>query len=233
MDKITSGIIDKLSIVGFFNVILSGCLLLYGISPVLDKYVPGFFYLQLGLEKDFEKVIVILLLCFILGCAVQSIQELLFKGLKAVVANRCLSRFGKFGRKIPVKGVQSNQYHREGTIRLAEKLFSEKNLGEFDPENKEMCRYFIDYCEYSNSIKGYSAQSSRLSESATFYEQLAVAFYLLTMTGILVIIFTRTNAALYSIVYLIMGSLFAAKAYQCRLNWARAVLSTYEVISDQ
>ena len=43
MDKITAGIVDKLSIIGFFNVIVSGGVFLYGISPVLNRYVPGFF----------------------------------------------------------------------------------------------------------------------------------------------------------------------------------------------
>ena len=233
MDKLTSGIIDKLSIIGFFNVFLSGAVLLYGVSPILDKYAPGIFYLHLGLERDFEKGIVVCLLCFLFGCALQSIQEFLFKGLKAAVTNRCLSRSGKFGRNIPVKGVLSNNYHREGTIKLAEKLFSDKNMGEFDPEDKTMCSYFIDYCEYSNSIKGHNYLYSRLSESATFYEQLAVAFYALAVIGILVIVFTGSHVFMYCIGYFIAGFLFTAKAYQCRLNWARSVLSTFEVASDQ
>ena len=58
MDKLAAGIIDKLSIVGFFNVIISGSVLLYGISPILDRYAPDIFYLKLGLEKDIEKAIV-------------------------------------------------------------------------------------------------------------------------------------------------------------------------------
>ena len=45
MDKLAAGIVDKLSTVGFFNVIISGSVLLYGISPILDRYAPDIFYL--------------------------------------------------------------------------------------------------------------------------------------------------------------------------------------------
>ena len=82
MDKLAAGIIDKLSIIGFFNVIISGGVLLYGFSPILGRYVPGIFYMQLGLQKDLEKGIIICLVCYIFGSALQSIQVLFFKGLK-------------------------------------------------------------------------------------------------------------------------------------------------------
>ena len=86
MDKLAAGIIDKLSIVGFFNVIISGSVLLYGISPILDRYAPDIFYLKLGLEKDIEKAIVACLMCYLFGCALQSIQEFSFKWLKSNIA---------------------------------------------------------------------------------------------------------------------------------------------------
>ena len=207
-------------------------MLLYGISPILDRYVPGIFYLQLGLEKDLEKGIVMCLLCFILGCALQSVQEFLFEGLSSHVKNRCLAIAEKTSDGTQAKGILSNEYRREGLIKLADKLFSDKGLGEFDPNNKKMCSYFIDYCDYSNSVKGFSSKSSRLSESATFYEQIAVAFYALTVIGILISIFSHTNVLLYCLGYLAMGSIFTGKAYQCRLNWAKTVLSTYEAVND-
>ena len=96
-----------------------------------------------------------------------------------------------------------------------------------------MCRYFFDYCEYSNSIKGYSARADRLNESAAFYEQLAVAFFTLVVAGLLFWLFARTNVLMYCIGYLVMGAIFTGRAYHCRLNWARTVLATYEVAADQ
>ena len=74
MDKIAAGIIDKLSIVGFFNVIISGAVILHGLSPVMDRYAPQLFYAKLGLDNDLEKGIIICLMCYILGCALQGIQ---------------------------------------------------------------------------------------------------------------------------------------------------------------
>ena len=233
MDKITSGIIDKLGIIGFFNVFLSGAVVLYGISPILKAYTPGIFYLQLGLERDLEKAIVVCLLCFLFGLALQSMQELLFKGIKSIVANKCLGSEDLDKEGNPVKkGVLVSKYRQEVVIKLAKKLFEEKGLEEFDPEDKAMCSYFVDYCEYSNSVKGFSSKSSSYNESASFYEQLAVAFYTLVVIGIITMIFSHTNVLLYCLGYLIMGGLFTRKAYQCRLNWARAVLSTYEAVYD-
>ena len=233
MDKIAEGIVDKLSIIGFFNVILSGGVLLYGISPILNRYAPELFYLKLGLENDIEKAIVLFLACYILGNALQSLQEFLFKGLKASVVNRCLAGPDKTEKNVPGKNVLANKYKREVNVKLAAKLFSEKELGEFDPNNKEMCSYFVDYCDYSNSFKGFGSKAGRLSESATFFEQLAVVFYVLALLGIIVILCTHNGEWPYCVGYLAMGGIFTGRAYQCRLNWVRMVLSTYEAVSDQ
>ena len=81
--------------------------------------------------------------------------------------------------------------------------------------------------------EGFNIESSRLSESAAFYEQLAVAFYMLAAAGILAAVITRTNTLLYCVAYLAMGSIFTGRAYQYHLSWARVVLSTYEVVTDQ
>ena len=116
---------------------------------------------------------------------------------------------------------------------LAEKLFKKKNQGTFDPNNKEMCSYFIDYCEYSNSVKGYGSKASRYSESATFFEQLAVAFFTLTVIGIFIVLFVHPGELQYLIGYTVLGLIFTGRAYQCRLNWAKTVLSTYEAVADK
>lgn len=232
MDKIASGIVDKLNIIGFFNVILSGGVLLYGISPVLNQYVPGMFYLKFGLDQDLEKALVICLVCYILGSALQSLQELLFNGLKKHISRKCLAVADPDDQSARGE-ILANQYKRKELIRLAAKLFADKGLGEFDPEDKEMSGYFIDYCEYSNSIKGCGGKAGRLNESASFFEQLAVAFFTLVVVGILILIFAHTNEWAYCIGYLVMGGVFTGRAYQCRLKWAKTVLSTYEVLHDQ
>ena len=232
MDKITEGIIDKLSIIGFFNVILSGGVLLYGISPILDQYFPGIFYNLLGLESDLEKAVVLCVSCYILGSALQVLQEKLFKILKSSVANKCLGGEVNVGDGMQGKSVLSNQYKRDSLIKLADKLFAEKNLGEFDPDDKEKCSFFIDYCDYMNSISGFGSKASKLSESATFFEQLAIAFYALVVFGIPVLVYANTNEWVYCVVYLILGGLFTGRAYQYRLDWAKAVLSTFQTVSD-
>lgn len=233
MDKVAAGIVDKLSIIGFFNVIISGGVLLYGISPILDRYAPGIFYMNLSLEKDLEKGIILCLVCYIMGSAMQSIQALFFKGLKAGIVNKCLLGMQKTGSDLPEEGVLANRFKREDIAAMAAKLFADKNLGEFDPEDPVMCQYFFDYCEYSNSIKGYSGRADRLSESAAFYEQLTVAFYALVVIGIVYMLVARVNTWIYCLGYLAMGTVFMGRAYHCRLNWARTVLSTYEVVTDQ
>ena len=233
MDKLAAGIIDKLSIVGFFNVIISGSVLLYGISPILDRYAPDIFYLKLGLEKDIEKAIVACLMCYLFGCALQSIQEFSFKWLKSNIASRCLATIDNEEKQPQEKPIISNAHRRMEITELAEKLFKKKNLGTFDPNNKEMCSYFIDYCEYSNSVKGYGSKASRYSESATFFEQLAVAFFTLTVIGIFIVLFVHPGELQYLIGYTVLGLIFTGRAYQCRLNWAKTVLSTYEAIADK
>lgn len=233
MDKIASGIIDKLSIVGFFNVIISGAVILYGISPILDQYAPQIFFVRLGLNSDIERGIIICLLCYIIGCALQGMQETLFKGLKKHVVTNCLVSSEKTSEGVQARSVLGNTYKEQGVIKLAAQLFSIKNLGEFDPGNKEMCSYFVDYCEYSNSIKGYGSKASRQNESATFYEMLALAFYTLVVIGILIIVFVHTSEWPYCIFYLIMGFIFTGRAYQHRVNWLKAVLSTFEAAADK
>ena len=88
-----------------------------------------------------------------------------------------------------------------------------------------MCSYFIDYCEYSNSVKGYGSKASRYSESATFFEQLAVAFFTLTVIGIFIVLFVHPGELQYLIGYTVLGVIFTGRAYQCRLNWAKTVLA--------
>ena len=96
-----------------------------------------------------------------------------------------------------------------------------------------MCQYFFDYCESSNSINGYGGRAERLNELATFYEQLAVAFYTLTVFALFYMLFVQTNAFLDCLGYLLMGAIFMGRAYQSRLNWARTVLTTYGVVTDK
>ena len=96
-----------------------------------------------------------------------------------------------------------------------------------------MCSYFIDYCEYSNSVKGYGSKASRYSEAATFFEQLSCAFYILTLIGIFIVLFVHHSDWHYLIAYTVLGGIFTSRAYQCRLNWAKTVLSTYESVADK
>lgn len=232
MDKLAAGIVDKLNIIGFFNVILSGGVFLYGLSPILGKYAPQLFYAALGLSKDIEIAVVLGVACYIIGCALQSIQELLFKGLKASIANRCLVSADMAANGVQKKNVLSNTYRREELIELATRLFSKKELGAFDPNDKEMCSYFLDYCDYSNSIRGFDGKADRLNESAAFFEQLAIAFYMLAVVGLFIVVFAKTGEWIYCIGYLIMGCIFTNRSYRYRLNWARTVLSTYEAVND-
>ena len=129
MDKLAAGIVDKLSIVGFFNVIISGSVLLYGISPILDRYAPDIFYLKLGLEKDIEKAIVACLMCYLFGCALQSIQEFSFKWLKSNIASRCLATIDNEEKEPQKKPIISNAHRRIEVTELADKLFKKKNQG--------------------------------------------------------------------------------------------------------
>ncbi len=232
MERIASGIIDKLNIIGFFNVIISGGVLLYGISPLLDKYVPGLFSSQLGIENDLAQLVAICLACYILGSALNSLQEQVFKGFKTSIRNRCLSGVSTIWRGISGKCVIANKYKRARLIMLAEKMFTEKNLGTFNPEDPEMCSGFIDYCEASNAMKGNGGTAERFNESATFYEQLSVAFFILTAIGIVMMVFFRLNVWAYCLGYLVLATVFAGRAYQCCMHWARNVLSTYLAIAE-
>ena len=137
------------------------------------------------------------------------------------------------GKEPQEKPIISNAHRRIEVTELADKLFKKKNQGDFDPNNKEMCSYFIDYCEYSNSVKGYGSKASRYSEAATFFEQLSCAFYILTLIGIFIVLFVHHGDWHYLIAYTVLGGIFTGRAYQCRLNWAKTVLSTYEAVADK
>ena len=233
MDKITAGIVDKLSIIGFFNVIVSGGVFLYGISPVLNRYVPGFLYMQLGLEQDLEKAVIMCLLCYIFGCVLKGIQSLLFGRIKAGLVNRCLAGAGKAEKGVPGKGILDNPYQRKVVTALAAKLFADRGLGQFDPEDSEMCRYFFEYCENSNSIKGLDGRASQLNESASFCEQLTTVFFTLAAVGIILSLFTGQNVWGYCLTYLAMGGVFLWSAWHSRRKWVGAVLTTYETATEQ
>lgn len=232
MGKIAEGIIDKLSIIGFFNVIISGGVFLYGISPILDRYAPGLFYAKLGLEKDLEKAIVACLLCYIFGSVLKCLQLLFFGGMKTGVVNRCMNGMRKAKNGMQEDIISSNKYQRQDIFALASKLFEDRNLGKFNPKDKEMCQYFFEYCKLSNSINGFGNRAFQLSESAAFYQQVAIAFFSLVLIGILLSVFTNNNALPYCIGYLALGVVFLSRAYHCLMNWAGTVLATYEVLAD-
>lgn len=236
MDKITEGIIDKLSIIGFFNVVISGGVLVYGISSIMKQYVPDAFFESFGLDNEIEKALILCVMCYITGCALQSIQEAAFKHLKAGIVNNALAspdRTVDTGDIVKFKSVLGNKRQREGIINLAKKHFSEKGLGELDPDNKEMCSRFVDYCDYSNSINGYGSKASKLNESATFFEQMAVTFYVLVAVGIVILVFVHTGMWLYCLGYLVLAGIFTGRAYKYRQDWAKNVLLTFEVAADK
>jgi hypothetical protein len=64
-------------------------------------------------------------------------------------------------------------------------------------------------------------------------KQLAVAFFTLTVIGIFIVLFVHPGELQYLIGYTVLGLIFTGRAYQCRLNWAKTVLSTYEAVADK
>ena len=232
MDKIASGIIDKLSIFDFFNVIISGGLLLYGISPILTQQAPEYVYSVLDLENGVEKVIVILLICYILGSILKGMQEVFFKDVESGFVKKCLAGRIMAEKESKETGTVKNQYSRKSIIGLAEKLFEDKKLGKFDPEDKDMCECFFDYCEESNAVGGFGSKASQLNESAGFYEQLAIAFFMLALFGVILSLFMNKHAWMYSILYLALGGGFMGRGYNNHKKWAKTVLTTYEAVVD-
>ena len=228
MDKIAAGIVDKLSLIGFFNVIISGGILLYGISPVIGEYAPGVFYDEVGLENNLEQVIVIGLMSYVLGSTLQSLQGWFFRNQRARIVNQCLSETLQIGEKLQIGSVLTNRYKRQEAIELATKLFASRKLGEFDPENPEMCQYFFDLCESINSLRGQNGKAERMNESAAFYEQLAMVFFVMTTVGIILTLLGRRDVWLYCIFYLAIALIFTGRAHYYRLSWVKTVIATYE-----
>ena len=60
-----------------------------------------------------------------------------------------------------------------------------------------------------------------------------VAFFTLTVIGIFIVLFVHPGELQYLIGYTVLGLIFTGRAYQCRLNWAKTVLSTYEAVADK
>ena len=46
-------------------------------------------------------------------------------------------------------------------------------------------------------------------------------------------LFVHPGELQYLIGYTVLGLIFTGRAYQCRLNWAKTVLSTYEAVADK
>lgn len=231
MDDIAAGIVDKFSMIDFFNVLISGGVFIYGLSLILNDYVPAYLYNKITLAGNIEKGIITFILCYLSGGVIQMAKIYFFDIYRSMVTSKCLAKIDNKKHLFKINSVLDNNYKRDVYIKLALRLFHNKQLGRFNPSDTKMCQYFFAYCEYYNTLRGNNAKTEKMREVSSLCEQIAIAFYSLTLIALLYYIINKSEY--YWLFFFIIGTVFVERARISRINWAKMVMATYEVGVDR
>lgn len=231
MDDIAAGIVDKFSVIDFFNVLISGVVFIYGLSLTLNDYIPAYLYNNIALAGGIEKGIITFILCYLSGGVIQMVKILFFDIYRSMVTSKCLAKIDTKKHWIKINCVLDNNYKRDVYIKLAVRLFHNKQLGSFNPSDTKMCQYFFAYCEYYNTLRGNNAKTEKMREVSSLCEQIAIAFYSLTIIAFFYFVINKSGY--YWLFFFILGTVFAERARISRINWAKMVMATYEAGVDR
>ncbi len=233
-------ILDKLSLYDFFIVLATGAVFNIGLELL---GIPLFSTIALFINiKDHEAVYniiffsVVLVICYLIGCIIQessfSLQGKIFKIQDNAIETLLID-----------PNVVKNEIKRKIYIKEAKKLFLDKKL-DFDEKSitREQCKYFYAHCLYYIQIRGLSNKTEKLRALHGVANMLSTSFAVLSVIGIIIVIFTlldtSSNSSIIKLMILIfsygmLSILFWFKMKNTYLYRIRMVMGIYEVAIDQ
>ena len=103
MDEVAGGIIDKFSVLDFFNVVIVGAFFSFGISFLFNKNLFDYLYNPIGISNIFAKGLIVAGCCYLCGAMIQNLSVILFSHEKSKLRRECLSEVSN--HKKPLKTI--------------------------------------------------------------------------------------------------------------------------------
>ena len=251
MDEVAGGIIDKFSVLDFFNVVIVGAFFSFGMSFLFNKNLFDYLYNPIGISNIFAKGLIVAGCCYMCGAMIQNLSIILFSHEKAKLREECLSEVSN--HKKPLKTILHflnidvvirNKNKREIHQKLLQWLLESKRITSSKSSkesNKENNSYYFAYCEYYNSVRKNNTKTEKMRELSALCESITTCMLLLLIVSIAINyrnkyynLSNETNSNIYVTIILLLlsiGSLY--RALLSRFNWTRMVLATYEASVDQ
>ena len=230
------GVLEKFSIYDFFNLLFSGGILIAGIH-ILGFPLLEILYNDIHLpESEILFCAVILLLCYVIGFALQAISSIVGKGIK--IQSKMTSTFLLDGNNVIKNTVKLRIYQEK-----AKELFIRKNIHVKDNNfTPEQCEYFFAYCSYFTQVHGQSKKSREDAWFERLVQSLVNMFcpikFVRRDTNLYLILFIQSNLnslILPIISTLIYCALIFISYFRMKIDityWIRMLLGVYEVCSD-
>lgn len=251
MDEVAGGIIDKFSVVDFFNVVITGAFFSFGMSFLLNKNLFECLYNPLDISDLIAKGLVVTGCCYMCGAMIQSLSIILFSHEKAKLSEECLSEVNtdkrlikKILQRLNIGVVIQNNNKREIHKKLQQSLLESKRITSSNTSEesyKENNSYYFAYCEYYNAVRKNNTKTEKMRELSALCESITACMLLLLAVYTFInygnkycnlsIEMNSNKYVTIILLILFIGSLY--RALLSRFNWTRMVLATYEACVDQ
>lgn len=186
-------VLGKFSVFDFFNLICTGAIFLVGLQFMGIRVFSLFsFICSVDIFKDSNDnnvvniifyVAVIIGVCYIIGSCIQEFGSFLQKK-KFRVQENAVSSFLNNPKVI------NNEIKRRVYIEEAKKIFNKKGIRiKNNKFSEEQCNYFFAYCVYYIQVREHHKKTEKMRELHGISNMLATGFAILTVVGILVLLF--------------------------------------------
>ena len=226
-------VIEKFSIYDFFNLLFSGGIFIAGLHllgfPLLE-----IIYSDIHLpESEIIFCTIVLLLCYVIGFALQAISSIIGKGDR--IQSKMTSTFLFDGNNVIVNPEKLKIYQTK-----AKELFRRKNIHVKDNNfSPEQCEYFFSYCIYFIQVQNKKTEKMRSLKGLS--SLWLMCFSLLSILGAIrvsyLIAIQTTLQLLYLPIFstLIYCVLVYISYFRLKIDityWIKMLLGVYEVCSE-
>lgn len=201
MDNISldaSNFSDQLGIYDFFNILISGAVLVLGICTIHDGI-----YHALWDNVDIPKGLVIVVLIYIAGLVLQElgsvIDNYLLKVYKGMSRDFLKSSFDRKRGKITSNRVISNPLLLKHYRKLSDQLQANQpeNIGNY--EDDDVNRYMFSICQYYVAATGKDKKVEKMRGLFGMSKSLMATFFTLLIINLIIAAFVRAGCCAASI----------------------------------
>lgn len=180
----------QFNVYDFLNPIISGSYLIFGCCIINFSFVlqclsfMGFS--KINTNNNFHLVFAILFYLvssYILGLIIQFCGQYFFIKRERKMAEESLKELNT--AKLFFKSPFNGSFKLEIFVKDAQDIFDKKNLGPFDPNNREHNSYFYSFCVYHNQIYGFNQKMEKLREVWGLSQELTTASFILALLSLI------------------------------------------------